>query len=165
MPKEGGNRFTGQVFANFATEDLQADNLDDDLKARGLTVVNNTKKLVDFSPSFGGPIPRSDRLWFYGSFRSVVTDTYVGGLFYNQTPTAFVYTPDPNRPAVNDQRTYSSTVNVTYQMSSQPSTVGLRQLTRRCVSVTSRWARRWRPKPPPTTRETAASCRAAIPRR
>lgn len=116
VPKEGANRFTGQVFANFATEDLQADNLDDDLKARGLTVVNNTKKLVDFSPSFGGPI-RSDKLWFYGSYRAVVTDTYVGGLFYNQTPTAFVYTPDPTRPAVNDQRTYSSTLNVTYQLS------------------------------------------------
>ena len=65
----------------------------------------------DFSPSFGGPIAATDS----GStgLPRLVTDTYVGGLFYNQTPTAFVYTPDPTRPAVNDQRTYSSTLDVT----------------------------------------------------
>jgi hypothetical protein len=116
VPKEGANRFSGQLFANFATEGLQADNLDDALRARGLGVVNNTKKLVDISPSFGGPL-RSDKLWFYGSYRAVLTDTYVGGLFYNATPTAFTFTPDRNRPAVNDQRTYSSTLNLTYQLS------------------------------------------------
>jgi hypothetical protein len=115
LPKEGGNRFTGQVFANFATEDLQADNLDDALRARGLGVVNNTKKLVDFSPTFGGPL-RTDKLWFYTSFRAAVTETYVGGLFYNQTPAGWLYTPDPARPAVNDQKTYSTTLNLTYQM-------------------------------------------------
>ena len=34
VPKEGANKFSGQVFANFTTESLQADNLDTGLKPR-----------------------------------------------------------------------------------------------------------------------------------
>lgn len=116
VPKEGGNRFSGLVFGNFATEDLQADNLDDDLRSRGLTVVNKTKRLVDVNPSVGGPL-LLDRLWFHAAFRYVVTDSYVGGLYYNKTPTAWVYTPDLSRPAINDQETYNTTLNLTWQMS------------------------------------------------
>lgn len=116
VPKEGANRFSGSVFANFSNENLQADNLDDDLRARGLTVANKTKRLVDFNPSFGGPLVQ-DRLWFYSSFRANLTDNYVGGLFYNATPTAWTFTPDPTRPAVNDQETYATTVNLTMQLS------------------------------------------------
>ncbi len=116
VPKEGANRFSGQVFANYAGEDLQANNLDDDLRQRGLTVVNKTKSLIDFTPAFGGPLVR-DRLWFYSSYRAQVTDNYVGGLYYNATPKAWTYTEDRSRPAVSDQRTYNGTVNLTYQMS------------------------------------------------
>jgi hypothetical protein len=115
VPKEGANRFSGSFFANFSSENLQVDNLDDDLRARGLTVANKTKKLVDLNPSFGGPL-RSDQLWFYATYRAALTDNYVGGLYYNATPTAWTYTPDLNRPAVNDQRTYSGTVNLTMQL-------------------------------------------------
>ena len=114
VPKEGGNRFSGQMFVNFATEGLQANNLDADLRARGLTVANKTKTLADFSPVIGGPLVR-DTLWFFGSFHAAATDTYVGGQYYNLTPTAFVYTPDLSRPAVNDQRTYTETLNLTWQ--------------------------------------------------
>ena len=64
VPKEGANRFSGSFFANFANEHLQADNLDDDLRARGLTVVNKTKTLIDVNPSIGGPIWQ-DSLWFH----------------------------------------------------------------------------------------------------
>jgi hypothetical protein len=116
LPKEGGNRFSGSFFANFADENLQADNLDDDLRSRGLTVVNKTKTLVEVNPSFGGPI-LVDKLWFHGAFKYAVTDTYVGGLYYNKTPAAWTYTPDLTRPAVSDQRTYDTTLNLTWQVS------------------------------------------------
>ncbi len=46
-----------------------------------------------------------------------VTDNYVGGLYYNATPTAWVYTADESRPAVSDQRTYNGTLNMTFQLS------------------------------------------------
>ena len=101
IPREGANRFSGSLFANFGTEGLQADNLDDDLRARGLTVANKTKKLVDINPSFGGPIAH-DKVWFHAAFRYSLTDNYVGGLYYNLTPKAWTYTPDSQPPG--DQR-------------------------------------------------------------
>ncbi len=56
LPRDGGNRMSGDMFANFANEDFQADNLDDELRSQGLTVVNQTKKMVDVNPSIGGPL-------------------------------------------------------------------------------------------------------------
>jgi hypothetical protein len=116
LPRDGGNRLSGDLFANFATEDFQADNLDDDLRRQGLTVVNKTKRMVDVNPSLGGPLLR-DKLWFHTAFRYVVTDNYVGGLYYNATPTAWTFTPDLSRPAISDQITYDTTLNLTWQMS------------------------------------------------
>ena len=116
LPRDGGNRMSGDLFVNFANEDFQADNLDDDLRSQGLTVVNKTKKMVDVNPSVGGPLLR-DKLWFHTAFRYVVTDNYVGGLYYNATPTAWTFTPDLSRPAISDQVTYNTTLNLTWQMS------------------------------------------------
>lgn len=116
LPRDGGNRLSGDLFANFANEDFQADNLDADLRSQGLTVVNKTKKMVDVNPSVGGPLLR-DKLWFHTAFRYVVTDNYVGGLYYNATPTAWTFTPDLSRPAISDQVTYNTTLNLTWQMS------------------------------------------------
>lgn len=115
LPREGGNRYTGSFFANFANEHFQADNLDDRLRSQGLTVVNKTKRMVDVNPSFGGPL-LLDRLWFHAAFKYQVTDNYVGGLYYNADPKAWVYTPDLRRPAVSDQETYDTTLNLTWQM-------------------------------------------------
>jgi hypothetical protein len=108
LPRDGGNRLSGDVFANFASEDFQANNLDDELRSQGLTAVNRTKKMVDINPSLGGPL-RRDKLWFHTAFRYVVTDNYVGGLYYNATPTAWTYTEDLSRPAISDQVTYDNT--------------------------------------------------------
>ncbi|HEU4694854.1 MAG TPA: carboxypeptidase regulatory-like domain-containing protein, partial [Vicinamibacterales bacterium] len=116
LPRDGGNRYSGDLFANFANEDFQADNLDDELRQQGLTVVNKTKRMIDINPSLGGPL-RRDKLWFHTAFRYVVTDNYVGGLYYNATPTAWTYTPDLSRPAISDQETYNTTLNLTWQMS------------------------------------------------
>ena len=116
LPRDGGNRMSGDLFANFANENFQADNLDDELRSQGLTVVNKTKKMVDVNPSVGGPLLR-DKLWFHTAFRYVVTDNYVGGLYYNATPTAWTFTPDLSRPAISDQVTYNTTLNLTWQMS------------------------------------------------
>jgi hypothetical protein len=116
LPKDGGNTTSGTVFFNFANEHFQADNLDDDLRSRQFTVANTTKRMVDVNPSVGGAFIR-DRLWFHAAFRYVVTDNYVGGLYYNATPQAWTYTPDLSRPAISDQETYDTTLNLTLQVS------------------------------------------------
>ena len=45
--------------------------------------------------------------------------TTSAGSIYNLTPKAWTYTPDTSRPAVSDQRTYDTTLNVTWQVSAK----------------------------------------------
>ena len=114
IPKQGGNRFQGALFIGGTTEALQADNLDEDLQRRGLTVANTIKRIFDFNPSFGGPL-KDDRLWFYTSVRYFVTDNYVPGLYVNKDPRAWRYVPDATQRAVADQDGKAGSLNLTWQ--------------------------------------------------
>jgi hypothetical protein len=116
VPKEGGNRFRGAFFGAGTQESWQSENLDADLRQKGLTSANRVKRVVDFNPSFGGPLAK-DRLWFYAAFRYIATESYVGGLYYNATPAAWVYTPDLDRRAINGQNGKNGSLNLTWQAS------------------------------------------------
>ena len=118
VPREGGNTFSGALYSSFGGSALQATNLDSHLIGEGFTVANKTKDLIDVNPAFGGALIK-DRLWFYAQYRYDRTDNYVGGLYYNATPTAWTYTPDLSRPAINDQRSNNASVNLTGQLSTK----------------------------------------------
>ena len=47
LPKQGGNRFSGGFFTNYASERTQSNNFTDELKARGLTAALPTKEIRD----------------------------------------------------------------------------------------------------------------------
>ena len=47
LPKEGGNRFTGSAYYSFTNEDLQANNIDEELIALGLTTPNSFQRHHD----------------------------------------------------------------------------------------------------------------------
>ncbi len=99
VPRDGGNDFSGTIFGSFTNEHLTADNLDDDLMARGLAHANSVKLNGDFNPGFGGPLKR-DTLWFYTAIRYLRADNYVGGVFVDTTeddPNVWAYTPDTAR--------------------------------------------------------------------
>src|SRR5690348_587191 len=70
IPKEGGNSFKGSVFATGVSSAWQGDNIDDDLKTRGLGLPdpNQMKRAYDVNPSIGGPLMK-DKLWFFLSAR------------------------------------------------------------------------------------------------
>ena len=116
IPRQGSNVFHGALFVSGTNEDLQTNNLDDDLRRRGLAYPNAVKRVFDINPSFGGPLKR-DKLWFYAGFRYLETSSYVGGLFYPKDPAAWVYEPDTTRPAINDQHGKNESLNATYQLS------------------------------------------------
>ena len=78
IPREGGNTFSGTVFAGGTWSALQGDNFTDDLRARGLSTGNAIAKLWDYNPGGGGPIVR-DKLWFYSAWRYNGEETYSGG--------------------------------------------------------------------------------------
>jgi hypothetical protein len=116
IPKVGGNMFTGSLFVSGTSGALQTTNLDDKLRAQGLTTAGKVKEMIDFNPVVGGPIIR-DKIWFFGGLRYLWTDSYVGGMYYDLDPSDWVYTPDLSRPANQDQLSYDYNVHTTWQVS------------------------------------------------
>ena len=108
IPKSGGNIFRGSVIANGTNADLQSDNLTDELRARGLDTVTTIKAIWDLNGAFGGPIKR-DAVWFHAAYRRWGNENYVAGRYFNATPLAWTYTPDPSRPA------YEQNMHTQYQ--------------------------------------------------
>jgi hypothetical protein len=82
VPRAGGNQFRGQAFYNTAGDWSRGNNLDDELRAVGITETPGIISAYDGSVSYGGPIKR-DRVWFFGSIRSLKTDTAVEGIVAN----------------------------------------------------------------------------------
>ncbi len=66
--KSGGNTFHGSAMALHTSSNFSSSNLDDELRAKGLTEGNRTLKRYDDGGELGGRILR-DRLWFYNGTR------------------------------------------------------------------------------------------------
>src|SRR5206468_4947926 len=58
IPRDGGNTFSATAFTTYSNETLQANNLTDDLKARGLPFTGGEKVRYDINPGLGGPLKR-----------------------------------------------------------------------------------------------------------
>ena len=68
IARAGANVFNGSFQGSYGSKDLQADNLDDELRARGATTAPFIKASYELAGGVGGPIKR-DKLWFFGSAR------------------------------------------------------------------------------------------------
>jgi hypothetical protein len=93
IPKEGSNTFRTTVGGTFANNSLESDNLDDELRQRGLTTSTKTQKLFDANVSVGGPIKR-DRLWFFGTVRTWGFARQGAGVYWNKTQDQFLTPAD-----------------------------------------------------------------------
>jgi hypothetical protein len=114
IPREGGNRFRGHFFTTFTFEDLQADNVDQDLRDRGLTRGASVKEVWTVNPVLGGPIIK-DRIWFFLAHTSQVADVLPADIFFAVDATALVYVPDLSRPASDDTTAREQSLNLTLQ--------------------------------------------------
>jgi hypothetical protein len=114
VPKDGGNSFRGTVSGNFANDSLQSGNLDDALRARGLTTASGIRKIYDVGGGFGGPV-LPDRLWFYIAQRKWLSSSYRAGVFFNSTVGTPIYTPDPSRPGYSEEPGHDTSARVTWQ--------------------------------------------------
>ncbi len=63
--KSGGNQFHGSAMGQWQGEALQSENIDDALKAQGVTRGNSIERYYDSNVDLGGKLIH-DRLWFYG---------------------------------------------------------------------------------------------------
>ena len=82
IPRSGGNRFAGTGFLSLAGDWSRGNNLNDQLRSIGLTETPGIIQAHDTSISYGGPILR-DRLWFFGQYRNLDTQTAVEGITAN----------------------------------------------------------------------------------
>ena len=101
VPKSGGNTFAGSANFDFTNGDLQADNLTDELRARGLTTVTQLKKVYDYGGGFGGPM-KQNKLWFYTSHRWWGSQEWAADKFYNLNQGGPIFAPDLSRQAHTD---------------------------------------------------------------
>ena len=118
VPKEGGNSVRGSFYAAGVTEGMIGSNYTDELRTRGLTTPGETRKVWDFNLGVGGPI-KSDRVWFFGTFRDEGSERSVPGMFANANagdPTKWTYVADRTRPAVNAASYRMMSMRVTAQV-------------------------------------------------
>ena len=114
IPKDGGNVLSGTANIAYSGPDLQSNNINDELIARGLDSstrgLASIKKFIEGTGGLGGPI-KQDRLWFYGAARKSVTQQYAAGIYWNahKQPESMLYVPDLSRPAYSNDfyRDYS----------------------------------------------------------
>jgi hypothetical protein len=135
VPRDGGNQFRGQFFANYAGEDFGSDNCGsagvgqpctrDSLAGslfrnanNRLTNVSRIQKIWDVNPSFGGPIKR-DRIWFYYTFRHWGVEKTVPDAYFDSDASQFRYVPDVNRPGIDDGHIVSNAVRVSFAAGSK----------------------------------------------
>jgi hypothetical protein len=130
VPRDGGNQFRGQIFANYTGEGWGSDNCGSSgptspctrSNLTGSTTFNannrlfNVEEIVkiwDFNPSIGGPIKR-DRAWFYYTFRNWGTHKTKVDSYFDANPSPFIYEPDLTRKGIDDGHIRSHAVRVSF---------------------------------------------------
>ncbi len=141
VPKDGGNTFSGSFSTSFSTPDLQADNLTDELRARGLSFSPSLKKHNDTGGAIGGPIVR-DKLWFFNAYRFGANQQYQQGNYFNKLQNQRVgsdpvyrvtfYEPDLDRPAFTDDYYRDYSLRLTWQAAAKHKIVGSYQVQPNC---------------------------------
>jgi hypothetical protein len=100
VPKSGGNRFSGSGFLSTAGKWSSGNNLTSDVTALNpaIKAAPGIISAYDWNGSVGGPIMK-DKLWFYGSYRNLDTQSTQDGIFANKyagDPTHWDWAADPN---------------------------------------------------------------------
>ena len=114
IQKQGGNRFSGNMFFNYAGDAFQTENLSAQQIASGLTPIS-LQKLWDINPTFGGPVLR-DRVWFFASFRHQGNRQRIN-MFTNANagdPTKWTYEPT-TKQAIDDGTWKNTSGRLTWQ--------------------------------------------------
>jgi len=134
VPRSGGNSFRGQAFINNAGNWSRGNNLTDQLRAVGLTEAPGIINSYDASVSYGGPITR-DRIWFFGSYRSLNTASSVQGVVANKNAydaSRWDWVADPSVTARQLQGRVSYVGRFTAQVSAKHRVSFNQEYQRRC---------------------------------
>lgn len=133
IPKEGGNTFSGIFVTNGTNDNFQSSNLDDDLRARGVTTVPRVKGIFDLNLGIGGPVVK-EKVWFYGAYRRWGSENFVGGSkFFPKDPLSFLPNPDTARDAYDQNLATDYSGRLTSQLSERNKVTFAVDFQRRCL--------------------------------
>jgi hypothetical protein len=118
IPKDGGNMFAGSASYEFTGPGLTSDNVNDELRARGLSEGPSVKSYYDIGGGLGGPI-KQDKLWFFSAAKAEDRSIYQVGNYYNQRQGTLFYEPDLSRQAYNHDFSKDASVRFTWQAARQ----------------------------------------------
>jgi hypothetical protein len=118
IPKDGGNKFSGTASIESTGPGLVSDNLNDELRARGLKGAPSVRKYYDVGGGIGGPI-KKDKLWFFAAFRRDDRSIYQVGNYYNKLQHSLFYEPDLTRRAYNRDYSTDYSVRFTWQVAAK----------------------------------------------
>ncbi len=127
VPKEGGNKLSGQVYGSQVTDGMVGSNYTQDLKDRGLTTPGQFKSLWDYNLGLGGPVVK-DRLWYFLQVRQEGYMNTVPGMFANANandPNKWTYVPDRTRPAYQAASFQNQALRLTGQITAKNKITGL----------------------------------------
>ncbi|HVG85347.1 MAG TPA: carboxypeptidase-like regulatory domain-containing protein, partial [Vicinamibacterales bacterium] len=82
IPREGGNRFSGDFKMASRPGAWQSDNLTERHIDRGLEAGNATDRIIDYTFALGGPILK-DKLWFFTSARYFSVNNFIANTFFD----------------------------------------------------------------------------------
>ena len=105
IPREGGNRWSGDFKAASRPGKWQSDNLTDRHRQRDLTAGNAIDRIIDYTVALGGPI-RKDKLWIFGSARYFSVNNFIANTYM-----------DDGSQGLDDQFIKSATARLTWQIS------------------------------------------------
>lgn len=105
IPREGGNRFSGDFKAVNRPGSWQSSNLSDRHKQSGLTNGNAIDRIIDYTVALGGPI-KKDKLWIFGSARYFSVNNFIANTYL-----------DDGSQGIDDQFIRSATARLTWQVS------------------------------------------------
>ena len=120
IPRDGGNVFSGTAGGEITGPKLEFSNLNDDLRAAGLTQTAGVRRSVDIGGGIGGPLKR-DKLWFFGAWRKLDRSQYQQGNYYNAAQKTFIapgvvaYVPDLTRVAHSWDYSTDYSIRITSQ--------------------------------------------------
>ena len=129
--KSGGNDFHSTTSYNKTSAKFQANNIDEELAAQGITSGVGLSNRYSISSDLGGRIIR-DKLWFYGAARRQIDD---------QEPLN-TFMPD-GTPAVAKEVAYFLTTKLSYQMSQTNKIVGYYQFNHKYDTANLSQFRAW----------------------
>lgn len=123
VSKDGGNRFSGTLSTTYTGPKLQMGNLNDALRARGLTTDISIRKSYDRGGALGGPI-KKDKLWFFTAHRWWGASRYIQGSYFNKVQGTLFYEPDLDRVSHNNEYFQDHSLRLTWQVAQKHKIVG-----------------------------------------